>query len=89
MNTYKGFRVGDKVTVRQVTNCQYFDYPQIGDNQKTLKPGEKAIIDSIAPKVRINILGTGECFFNLVRLNSKDTAIYPITDYHDLVKIES
>ncbi len=89
MNTYKGFRVGDVVTVKRVTECQYYDYPEKGDNRKTLKPGEKAVIDSIPPKVRINKPDTGAYFFNLLRLNSRDTTIYSVTDYHDLVKIAS
>ena len=89
INFYKGFRVGDIVTVNEVTECQYFDYPHKGDNNKTLKSGEKAVIDTIPSKVRINIPGTGEYFFNLIRLNSMDTTIYPVLDYHKLVKIDS
>lgn len=89
MNTYKRFCIGDLVTVTKITNNQYFDYPHMGDNNKTLKPGEHAIINNIMPKVRITEQGTGEYFFNLVRNNSKDTTIYPVLDYHNLVKIES
>ena len=84
MNTYKRFCVGDLVTVKIITNSQYFDYPHNGDNNKTLKPGEKAVIDSILPKVRTNEAGTGEYFFNLQRHNSKDTSYYPVLDYHNL-----
>lgn len=88
MNTYKRFSVDDVVTVKSTTNCQYFDYPDAGDNQKTLKPGEVAIIVSIMPKVRINAPDTGEYFFNLLRYNSKhDKMYYPVMDYHDLVKL--
>ena len=89
MNTYKQFRVGDVVTVKQVTQCQYYDYPHTGDNRKTLKPGERAIILTIPPKIRINESGTGEYFFNLIRFNGKDSTIYPVLDYHNLIKIVS
>jgi hypothetical protein len=89
MNTYKRFRIGDLVTVKQVTECQYYNYPHTGDNNKTLKPNETAIIVSIPPKVRINQAGTGEYFFNLVRHNSKDSSYYPVLDYHNLIKINA
>jgi hypothetical protein len=88
MNIYKGFRIGEIVTVKKTIEHQYYNYPK-GYNLKTLKVGEKAIINSIMPKVRVTESGTGEYFFNLVRHNSKDVTIYPVFDYHNLVKIES
>jgi hypothetical protein len=86
MNTYKRFSVGDIVTVTEVTEHQYYNYPK-GYNLKTLKPGEKAVIVNIPPKVRITKQGTGEYFFNLQRYKSKDTSYYSVTDYHNLIKI--
>jgi hypothetical protein len=89
MNTYKRFKVGDIVMVKIITECQYYNYPNIGDNNKTLKPNEKAIIVSISPKVRITEVGTGEYFFNLVRYDSRDNTYYPVTDYHNLISIKN
>jgi hypothetical protein len=88
-NTYKGFSISQIVTVKELIKCQYYDYPNKGDNNKILEPGELAVIDSINPKVRINKPNTGEYFYNLIRLASKDQSIYPVMDYHNLVKLNS
>ncbi len=84
MNTYKRFSIGDIVTVKVITEHQYYNYPK-GRNLKTLKLEEKAIIVSIPPKVRINEKGTGEYFFNLVRVGNNQDDYYPVMDYHNLI----
>jgi hypothetical protein len=90
MDTYKKFSIGDIVTVKAITEHQYYNYPK-GRNLTTLNPGDKAVIVSIPPKVRISKIGTGEYFFNLVKIKDNDfpdlNNYFPVFDYHNLVKL--
>jgi hypothetical protein len=61
---YRGFAVGDTVTVLVDRKCSYFNYPNEGDNNHWITRGSKAIIVSIPPCVRIT-KGNGTHFLNL------------------------
>jgi len=81
--TYRGFTVGQEVTVKQITECQYYNYP-VGRNLHTLVPDVVCKIISIPPKVRVSDKGTGEYFFILHKLGDDSGTIYPVLDYHNL-----
>lgn len=57
--SYKNFRTGDTITVKEPVKCYYYNYPT-GKNLIEFLPGEKAVIIGFPPKVRRS---NGSLFF--------------------------
>jgi hypothetical protein len=48
--TYRGFKVGDTITVVEPVECYYYNYPK-GHNIVKFEPGDTATILKFPPKV--------------------------------------